>query len=40
MHGDVVALTVAAGTGLALALGFVLTWRQLGRTTAAALRNE
>ena len=33
-------LTVGAGTSLALAFGFVGTWRQLSRTTAASLRNE
>lgn len=39
-HAGVVALTVALGASLALMLGFVFTWRQLGRTTAAALRND
>jgi len=39
-HGDIVALTVGIGTSLAFTLGFVGTWRQLSRTTAAVLRNE
>jgi putative ABC transport system permease protein len=39
-QAEVVALTVGIGTVLALALGFAGTWRQLSRTTAAALRND
>jgi putative ABC transport system permease protein len=40
VQGNVVALTVGIGTSLTLTLGFVGTWRQLGRTSASVLRNE
>jgi putative ABC transport system permease protein len=40
IHGGVLALTVGVGTSLALAFGFIGTWRQLSRTTATSLRNE
>jgi putative ABC transport system permease protein len=40
MHGEIAALTVGVGTSLALAFGFIGTWRQLSRTTAEALRND
>ncbi len=39
-QAEIVALTISIGTALALVLGFAGTWRQLSRTTAAALRND
>ena len=39
-QADILALTVGIGTVLTFTLGFVGTWRQLSRTTAAVLRNE
>ena len=40
MDGRVIAFTTAIGVALTLLIGFAGTWRRLGRSAAAMLRNE